>query len=89
MFNSKTAQEMAKQFMEALPPSLHLFNEEAKITLRLWLQSAFEKMDLVTREEFETQTLVLTKTRKKLEECESQLQSLEKALSSTLSKIPE
>jgi ubiquinone biosynthesis accessory factor UbiK len=41
------------------------------------LQSALSKLDLVTREEFEVQKLVLTKTRAKLEDLEKRVAALE------------
>ena len=39
-------------------------------------QSTFQKLDLVSREEFDTQSIVLAKTRAKLEELEKQLNEL-------------
>lgn len=41
------------------------------------LQSSFAKLDLVTREEFEAQKAVLTRTREKLDAIEAQLAVLE------------
>ena len=41
------------------------------------LKSAFTKMELVTREEFDVQAEVLRKTREKLEALESRLSELE------------
>lgn len=43
------------------------------------LGGAFEKMDLVTREEFETQQQILIKTRMKLGEMEARIAALEAA----------
>jgi ubiquinone biosynthesis accessory factor UbiK len=45
--------------------------------LRAMLQSAFAKLDLVTREEFDVQTEVLARTREKLEALERRLAELE------------
>ena len=41
------------------------------------LQSAFTRLDLVTREEFDTQTRVLARTREKLEQLEKTVTTLE------------
>ena len=41
------------------------------------VQSAFSRLDLVTREEFDAQQAVLARTRAQLEELESRLQSLQ------------
>ena len=42
------------------------------------MTQGFQKLDLVTREEFDLQTQVLAKTRAKLEELESKVSALEK-----------
>lgn len=41
------------------------------------LQGAFARLDLVTREEFDTQTRVLARTREKLEQLEKTVAELE------------
>jgi BMFP domain-containing protein YqiC len=46
--------------------------------LRALLQSAFSRLDLVTREEFDVQREVLARTRAKLAELEAKLAELEK-----------
>jgi ubiquinone biosynthesis accessory factor UbiK len=46
--------------------------------LRALLQSAFSRLDLVTREEFDVQREVLARTRAKLAELEAKLLQLEK-----------
>lgn len=46
--------------------------------LRAVLQSAFSRLDLVTREEFEVQQAVLARTREKLEQLEAVVAKLEK-----------
>jgi ubiquinone biosynthesis accessory factor UbiK len=46
------------------------------------LQSGIERMELVSREEFDVQRAVLERTRAKLEAIESRLADLERALSS-------
>ena len=51
-----------------------------KAELQTLLQSALRKCDLVSREEFDTQALVLARTRQKLEHLEQQLQQLETGL---------
>ncbi len=42
------------------------------------MAQGFQKLDLVTREEFDLQTQVLAKTRAKLEELEAKVSALEK-----------
>ena len=45
--------------------------------VRSLMTQGFQKLDLVTREEFDLQTQVLAKTRAKLEELEAQVSALE------------
>jgi BMFP domain-containing protein YqiC len=44
------------------------------------LSQGFSKLDLVTREEFDTQTQVLVRTRARLEELEKRVAQLEQRL---------
>jgi BMFP domain-containing protein YqiC len=46
--------------------------------VRSLMTQGFQKLDLVTREDFDLQTQVLTKTRVKLEELEAKVTALEK-----------
>ena len=53
--------------------------QEIEKNVRAMMNQGFQKMDLVTREEFELQTKVLTKTREKLEALEVKVTALEKS----------
>ena len=46
--------------------------------VRAMMNQGFQKMDLVTREEFDLQSRVLAKTREKLEALEAKVAALEK-----------
>jgi BMFP domain-containing protein YqiC len=50
--------------------------------LRALMSATFAKMDLVTREEFDIQKAVLSRTREKIAELERRLVELEKQLTS-------
>lgn len=82
MFDPKLAQDMAKQFVDSLPSGVKVIQQEIENQLRQFLQQSFNKMDLVTREEFDIQTQVLAKTRAKLTALEETVKSLESKLSS-------
>jgi len=56
------------------------FTREAEKNLRAMLQSAFARMDLVTREELEVQEQVLARTRAKLQALEKKIAELEEKL---------
>ncbi len=64
-------------FMAELPPSLQALNDEIKQQLEQCLQKTLHKLSLVTREEFDIQTEVLSKTRAKLEALEKTLKNFQ------------
>ena len=78
MFDPKVFDEIAQKLSNVLPNSLQDAKADMEKNFRHVLQSAFAKMDLVTREEFDAQTKVLLRTREKLEEIEQALSKLEK-----------
>ncbi|MGR8934268.1 MAG: ubiquinone biosynthesis accessory factor UbiK [Gammaproteobacteria bacterium] len=78
MFDAKSLDEIANRLAGSIPPGLQALREDMEKNFRAILQSAFAKMDLVTREEFEVQKGVLAKTRQKLEALEARVLELEK-----------
>ena len=70
--------KIAAQLTEALPSHVGVLKKDFETNCQRILSNAFAKLDLVTREEFDTQTKVLARTRKKLEALEKQLDELEK-----------
>jgi len=69
--------ELAKQLAAAVPKNLRALGEDLEKNFRSLLESGFERMDLVTREEFDLQTAVLERTREKLEQFEARISVLE------------
>jgi len=53
---------------------------EMEKNIRAAMNAAFERMDLVTREELDVQKAVLARTREKLEQLEQQVQELSSKL---------
>ena len=72
--------EIVGRLSESLPPGANQIREEAEARFRSVLKSAFGKMDLVTREEFDVQKSVLERTQIKLQALERQLEELEQDL---------
>ena len=83
MFDAKTIDEMANKLAGVIPPALHTVKDDLEKTFRAVLQSALGKMDLVTREEFEVQKLVLAKPRTNLEALEKRVEALKESLAPT------
>ncbi|PVZ70281.1 ubiquinone biosynthesis accessory factor UbiK [Pelagibaculum spongiae] len=80
MFDPNMIDELSKKLSAALPPGLKQFQQESEKSMRSVLQGFFSKMDLVTREEFEVQKGVLSRTRSKLEQLEAQMAELQAQL---------
>ncbi len=71
---------LADQLTDALPSHLGTLKKDFEKNCQSILTKTFSKFDLVTREEFDTQTKVLIRTRKKLEELEAHVKTLETLL---------
>ena len=69
--------EIARRLLESVPPALRTLQKDLETNFRAVLRSSLAKMDVVTREEFDTQTRVLQRTREKLEQLEARLRELE------------
>lgn len=78
--DAKKLDEMARGVLDKLPSGFQTMQHDMEKNMRAALQSAFGKLDLVTREEFEVQSAVLLRTREKLEALEKQVAELEKQL---------
>lgn len=76
---------LSEQLSQILPPGVKSLREDFEENLKSVLREAFTRMDLVTREEFEVQASLLSKTRIKLEALEAKLKALESQVS-TLEK---
>lgn len=77
MLNPNFIEDMVKRLSDAIPPTFQAIKNDMERNFRAVLQSTFAKLDLVTREEFDAQVGILTKTRAKLEALERQLTILE------------
>jgi ubiquinone biosynthesis accessory factor UbiK len=71
--------ELARKISNLLPTDVAALKQDLEKNIRALLQSTFQKLDLVTREEFDVQTAVLARTREKLEALEKRLQDWEKS----------
>lgn len=75
MFDPKVFEEFAKKFSESLPPGVKDIQSDIEKNTKALLQSAISKLDLVTREEFDVQTKVLSRAIERIEELEKQISS--------------
>ena len=80
MLDIRAIDELAQRLASLVPPGLSAANEDLGRTFKATLQAGLAKLDLVSREEFDVQRLVLQRTREKVEALETQLAALEAAL---------
>ncbi len=78
--NKNFLNDLSSRLCEALPESLKALKKDIEKNFRAVLQTTFSKMDLVTREEFDAQTKVLSRSRKKIETLEHRIKELEKII---------
>ena len=74
MISAKILDQGSAAVSNVLPSQL---SSDVRKNMRAALQSALERLDLVTREELEVQEAVLARTREKLQELEKKIAALE------------
>ena len=79
MFKEKI-EMIISDITKILPEDLNVLKDDIEKNLRATLNASFSKMDLVTREEFDIQASLLSRTREKLERLQEKLSALEKQL---------
>lgn len=77
MIDPKEINAFFHEVVDALPPGLKNMPSEAKANFKSCVQSALQKLDMVSREEFDAQAAVLARTRKKLTALEKKIAELE------------
>lgn len=78
---NKMFNQFFEQFSNVIGPSAENVSSELNQKLRAAAQAAFDKLDLVSRDEFDAQRAVLIRTRERLEHLEQQLEELESRIS--------
>ncbi len=80
MQHLKGLEQLVEKLSSAMPDSVKHFQTDIENNLKSGLETNLQKMNLITREEFEIQSAVLLKTRKKVAELEEKLKVLESKL---------
>lgn len=80
MLDPRTLEDMARRFVDGLPSGVRQLHSDLEKNAQVALQGALARLDLVTREEFEVQRGVLSRTRTRLETLEERVATLEAAL---------
>ena len=77
MINTETLDEWARKLAGTLPQGVSALKDDVEKNLRAGLEGLFQRLDLVTREEYDVQTAVLARTRAKLESLGQRVAALE------------
>lgn len=76
----RKTEEIAKLISGLIPQDLRQGREDLERNIRAALNSTLAQMNLVTREEFDIQSELLSRTRAIVEELEKKVQALEQQL---------
>jgi len=87
--NPHLLDEIMQRLRGVLPSGLGDVRQDVEKNMKMVLQGAFAKLDLVTREEFDVQSEVLARTREKLQLLEQQVGALEKVLKIEKNQAPD
>lgn len=77
MIDPKMFDDLARRITESMPASVRAFQQDVERQVRSTLHQGFERMDLVTREDFDVQAAVLERTRARLRDLEARVAALE------------
>ncbi|TDT44388.1 hypothetical protein DES49_0490 [Halospina denitrificans] len=72
--------ELRGQFDQFMPDMAKVARDDLEQHARMAVASVLDRLDLVTRDEFDTQAAVLAKTREKVEALETRVTELENRL---------
>jgi BMFP domain-containing protein YqiC len=77
MLDPKQLDDFARRLAASMPKGVQVLQEDINRSFRATLEAGLNKLDLVTREEFDVQAAVLARTRAKLEALEARIADLE------------
>ena len=80
MIDPKIFDDLAHKVSSSVPAGIRELQQDLDKNLHAVLQAGLGKLDLVTREEFEVQALVLERTRSRLKAMEKRVDELEATL---------
>ena len=76
-FDARFVEDLARKLAANVPGSVRALQADLERNFEALLAGTFEKLELVTREEFDVQRRVLERTREKLARVEAELAALE------------
>ena len=76
-FDPKNVDDFANKIKDIMPESLKSSKEEMQKTLKSGAEGVLQKLDLVSREEYDIQVALLNKCQEKIDELEAKISELE------------
>ncbi|QMU61849.1 MAG: accessory factor UbiK family protein [Gammaproteobacteria bacterium] len=76
----KTVSEIVQKISAAIPEDLKTAKEGLEKNARATVEGAFQRLDLVTREEFDIQVMLLSKSQQRVKDLEQRISELEEAV---------
>ncbi len=76
----KTISEIVRKISAAVPEDLKTAKEGLEKNARATVEGAFQRLDLVTREEFDVQVMLLSKSQQRVKELEQRINELEEVI---------
>lgn len=78
-FEASKIDELVAKLKESLPDEVGNLKQAGEEKFKLVLGSALQKLEVVSREEYDIQTEVLQRTRQRVEDLERRISELEKS----------
>ena len=75
-FDKKNIDDIRKRVKDLMPDSMHSTREEMQKTLKSGAEGMLQKLDLVTREEYDVQVNLVKECEQRIEELEKKIDSL-------------
>lgn len=79
-FDTKILDEVVSKISAVIPDDIKSAKNSFEKNTRATLEGVFQHLDLVTREEFDVQTKLLSKSQQRVKELEQRVQELEEKL---------
>ena len=79
-FSTRPLDEIARKVNEVIPDDLKNAKQDLEKNVRVAAQGVLQRLDLVTREEFDVQAKMLAKSQLRVKELEQRIQELERKI---------
>ncbi len=80
MLDNKTINDLASKLSSVIPEGAKTLKADIDNNIKAVLESSLRQMNLVSREEFDTQSALLERTLEKMDQLEQQIREMEKNL---------